>query len=92
MLRTVNNVASFLPSFTAQAQGNKTLLGPTKIYLAVHPPKPATPASPAQSQTPALAAAPQSPRKLVKTVQEGQVAGQLTRQVLVNGQPQVQAG
>ncbi|KAJ1519876.1 hypothetical protein ONE63_004117 [Megalurothrips usitatus] len=79
----------------AQAQGNKqSVLGPTKIYLAVHPPKTATTPTPAQTPTPALAAAPQSPRKILKPAQEGQVAGQAqtvqinNRQVLVNGQPQ----
>ncbi|KAE8752789.1 hypothetical protein FOCC_FOCC000527 [Frankliniella occidentalis] len=82
----------------AQAQGNKaSVLGPTKIYLAVQPPKNAAPATPTQTPTPALAAAAQSPRKLIKPA-EGQVAGQQAvhslqvnnRQVLVNGQPQTQ--
>ena len=73
----------------AQAQGGKAgVLGPTKIYLAVHPPKSATSAAtstPSQTPSPALAAAAQSPRKTLKALPEGQVAG---RQVMVNGQPQ----
>jgi len=75
----------------AQAQGGKAgVLGPTKIYLAVQPPKPAAGATPGAAPgaaapspaTPALAATPQSPRKVLTKVvtQEGQVSRQYRKE------------